>query len=171
MEPPATSRRTLLALGASLAGAAVAALAGVPVLGALLAPLRDRGPAGASPFVDVAASAALPVGRRARVPLVEDRRDGWERASVEVGAVWLTRDAAGLRCFSAVCPHLGCAVDAAPDGGYVCPCHGSTFAADGAARAGPAPRGLDPLAVREDQGRILVRWERFATGLSRRKPA
>lgn len=55
--------------------------------------------------------------------------------------VFVFRREEGFCAISAVCTHLGCIVtrDAR---GFVCPCHGSVFAADGAVLAGPAPAPL-----------------------------
>jgi cytochrome b6-f complex iron-sulfur subunit len=62
-------------------------------------------------------------------------------------SVALYRDGDGVYAVSRVCTHLGCLVkeDA---GGFLCPCHGSRFKADGALVRGPAPRGLSWLAVK-----------------------
>ncbi len=62
-------------------------------------------------------------------------------------ALWMYRDQQGFYAISAICTHLGCIVAQDPNGGFRCPCHGSVFAADGAVRGGPAPRGLDWLAL------------------------
>jgi cytochrome b6-f complex iron-sulfur subunit/menaquinol-cytochrome c reductase iron-sulfur subunit len=168
---PAPGRRRLLAGLAALGGAAVAALAGVPVLAALLSPLRRRGEA--APFVRVARLDGLPEGRPVRASVVAERRDGWTRGPrAALGTAWLVRRGDEVRAFSAVCPHLGCGVDAAGDG-FACPCHGSRFAPDGAVRGGPAPRGLDPLEVRvtgADRA-VEVRWRRFALGTAERREA
>lgn len=63
--------------------------------------------------------------------------------------VFIVRDAEGLRAVSAVCTHLGCTVNWAPEAGrYECPCHGSTFdGKTGAVNGGPAPRGLDFVSL------------------------
>lgn len=48
-----------------------------------------------------------------------------------------------FKAFSAVCTHQGCLVDKVANGTIDCPCHGSKYAiADGAVKAGPAPRPL-----------------------------
>ncbi|MFF6792592.1 Rieske (2Fe-2S) protein [Streptomyces filamentosus] len=48
-----------------------------------------------------------------------------------------------FKAFSAICTHQGCTVNKVADGTIDCPCHGSKYAiADGAVKAGPAPRPL-----------------------------
>ncbi len=64
--------------------------------------------------------------------------------------------------FSPICPHLGCRF-AWNDGAdkFECPCHGSQFDLDGEHLAGPAPRGLDPLPLREQSGAAEIMWIRY----------
>jgi cytochrome b6-f complex iron-sulfur subunit len=60
--------------------------------------------------------------------------------------IFIYRTREGFRALSALCPHLGCVV--APQGsGFRCPCHGSTFDAQGTVLDGPAPRPLSWLRV------------------------
>ena len=61
----------------------------------------------------------------------------------------LTQPAAGeVRAFSSICPHQGCQVDGVQDNTITCPCHFSAFSAqDGAVINGPAPTGLEAVAV------------------------
>lgn len=70
--------------------------------------------------------------------------------------LFVLREEDTLRALSAVCTHLGCTVNA-EGAGYRCPCHGSSFAADGRATAGPAPRPLPwkPLRLAGD-GTLVV---------------
>ena len=64
--------------------------------------------------------------------------------------------------FSPICPHLGCRYDWAPaDNRFNCPCHGSQYSFDGTHVAGPAPRGLDPLPLREQSGVAQIMWVRY----------
>jgi menaquinol-cytochrome c reductase iron-sulfur subunit len=61
--------------------------------------------------------------------------------------------------FSPICPHLGCRFVWSDDSKrFACPCHGSQFNLDGEHLAGPAPRGLDPLPLREQSGNAEVMW-------------
>ncbi len=164
------SRRGFLGALAAIGGAIAAAVAGVPLVAAVLSPLRQR-TAGAD-FVRVALLDALPEGRPVRATVVAERMDAWTRqAAAPLGAVWLVRRGDAVTAFSATCPHLGCSVDASASG-FACPCHGSAFSLEGNVRGGPAPRGLEPLEVRLTGGReraVLVRFRRFAIGTPERR--
>ena len=62
-----------------------------------------------------------------------------------------------FRCFSAVCTHQGCLVNAIADGTINCDCHGSKFAvADGSVTAGPAPTPLPERSVRVNGDQISL---------------
>jgi len=65
------------------------------------------------------------------------------------------RQAGQVYAISTVCTHLGCIVKATTTG-FVCPCHGSEFEADGLVRKGPAPRPLDWLEVTTSGGALVV---------------
>jgi menaquinol-cytochrome c reductase iron-sulfur subunit len=68
----------------------------------------------------------------------------------------------GFVMFSPICPHLGCRYNYQEDTNkFLCPCHGSEYTEEGAHIAGPAPRGLDPLPLRERSGVAEVTWIRY----------
>ena len=127
LDPEPVPRRDFLGL-AALWSAGLALLFGV--VGALRLPR----------------AAVVPVpSRKFRITLPDGLAPG--AAFVPPGrAVAVFRDADGVFAVSRVCTHLGCLVNAAPDG-FHCPCHGSRFAPDGAVLKGPAPTGLAWLAV------------------------
>jgi menaquinol-cytochrome c reductase iron-sulfur subunit len=65
----------------------------------------------------------------------------------------------GFVVFSPICPHLGCYYGwSDAQNKFMCPCHGSQYTFDGTHVAGPAPRGLDPLPLREQNGTAEVTW-------------
>jgi menaquinol-cytochrome c reductase iron-sulfur subunit len=65
----------------------------------------------------------------------------------------------GFVVFSPICPHLGCYYNwSDAQNRFMCPCHGSQYTFDGTHIAGPAPRGLDPLPLREQNGAAEVTW-------------
>jgi cytochrome b6-f complex iron-sulfur subunit len=71
--------------------------------------------------------------------------------------VYVGHDEQGLYALDAVCTHLGCLVDQDKSGGFVCPCHGSHFDAQGQALNGPATEPLRYLYLWLDQdGQLMV---------------
>lgn len=69
----------------------------------------------------------------------------------------------GFTIFSPLCPHLGCRYaynDAQKK--FLCPCHGSVYSELGVHEAGPALRGLDPLPLRNYEGKVQVTWIEYA---------
>lgn len=68
----------------------------------------------------------------------------------------------GFVIFSPICPHLGCRFNWSESANrFLCPCHGSQYNFDGTHVAGPAPRGLDPLPLREQSGTAEVTWIQY----------
>jgi menaquinol-cytochrome c reductase iron-sulfur subunit len=62
--------------------------------------------------------------------------------------------------FAPQCTHLGCAYHwDEKANNFLCPCHTSTFSIDGKVLTGPAPRPLDRLVTKIDQGKILIGTE------------
>ena len=88
--------------------------------------------------------------------------DGWRKA-VSEKAVYVTKDAKGkLRVLTSICPHLGCTVPWNKEKNqFICPCHGATFASDGARISGPSLRGMDTLDTSVQEGQLLVRFQYF----------
>jgi menaquinol-cytochrome c reductase iron-sulfur subunit len=163
-----TSRRKVLEVAAVGTGLAAAGLAVAPLVSASLEPVRES--PSEAPWVDVAGEkeiAGTPFKATLRVAI----RDGYFVTLVDAGAVWLQRNAAReLFALSAACPHLGCGIGLS-QGGFTCPCHESHFSLDGAAVKGPAPRSMDPLPLKVENGRVLVQALRFAPGVKVRRPA
>lgn len=160
--PEQPTRRTFLQRAALALGATTAAVVGIPSAVAAFGPSLRRAGARAGAFVRLARKDELAAGFPRRFPVVSEARDAWERRDhVPLGAAWLVkRPDQTVTAFSATCPHAGCAVDF--DGKtFVCPCHDSHFALDGTRIDGPAPRGLDPLEVREREGAVEVRYCQF----------
>lgn len=70
---------------------------------------------------------------------------------------------------SSICPHLGCRPIWSDDANrFQCPCHGSQFSFEGEHLAGPAPRGMDPLPLREQSGNAQIMWIRYQSGIPNR---
>lgn len=93
--------------------------------------------------------------RRFRIGRAKDFPVGTERY-FEAERVLVRADAQGLHATSLVCTHLGCTVTKDPArAGFLCPCHGSRYTADGAVTAGPAPRRLRALQIDTDPSGFL----------------
>lgn len=168
LDPPAPrraagARRAFLRAATVAAGAAVAgagidhaltsriAAAGPPADGGTLTPSHGS-------WLTVTASADLP--------------DGAVRAFT-AGPVtgYVGRSAGRLRAVSGICTHQGCRLGlAAHPQRLVCPCHGATFALDGAVLSHRLPvtlTALPRLAVREAAGSVQI----FAPGGATSLPA
>lgn len=89
-------------------------------------------------------------------PAEQYAADGVYEAYASKG-FFIVRHAGRLFAMSAVCTHRRCDLEAQPDHSFYCPCHGSTFTADGHVTKGPAVRDLPVLASRIAAGRLLVR--------------
>jgi len=71
--------------------------------------------------------------------------------------LFIVRDSKGFLSLSARCTHLGCMVVWNRDHRmFLCPCHGGKYDAEGRNVEGPPPRPLDLLALRLDDGGVLV---------------
>lgn len=67
------------------------------------------------------------------------------RIVIEGRGIEIVRERDGMHAISLVCTHLGCLIKPVENDaeiGYMCPCHGSTFAHKGEVQGGPAPRDL-----------------------------
>ncbi len=168
------TRRAFFAMLTAGLGALVGAIAIVPGLGLLAAPLRRAIVRGAGDPLRVAADHDVKPEKPVRVTAVGEMQDAWLRLDhVTVGSCWLVRatEGAPIRAFSTVCPHLGCGVDwNEATGKFDCPCHASSFDLQGRCLSGPSPRGLDELEVSLDGAEVLVRYQRFRTGTPKKEP-
>jgi Rieske Fe-S protein len=87
----------------------------------------------------IAAGKAEATPRRTLGPLHRFPRGGAE--FLPEAGVFVVHDEQGIGVLSARCTHLGCIVRGTAEG-YVCPCHGARFDAQGVPVAGPARKPL-----------------------------
>jgi menaquinol-cytochrome c reductase iron-sulfur subunit len=157
----------------------IAAVGGVMGCGALAVPAARfltapaSGSAGAGRWIKTLSLDSLREGEPKRVALISDHRDAWTlEKAVELGAAWLVRRGDDVVAWSVTCPHLGCAIDrSASAPGFYCPCHDSSFDAQGGKVSGPSPRGLDSLSTRVEDGFVMVKFQRFRQGIPEKVPA
>ena len=138
-----TQRRFFLSVVLAAIGAALAFLAGWPLL-RFLAPLPREG---------------------------DDGRVAIDRDRVEVGGVLFFSYRGGtavvmqmapgqFTAFSAICTHLGCVVQWMPQQQeFVCPCHAGRFSSTGAVLGGPPPKPMVALPVTLSGKQILIGQE------------
>ena len=174
--PSAEGRRGFIQkILASIIGGVLALIPAGAGLTVLLDPLRRK--TTATGAVPVTTLDGLPAdGLPRKFAVLATRTDAWNKfTQVPIGAVYLRRLADGsLHAFNVVCPHAGCFVDFVPkDSSFLCPCHNSTFTAEGkiADRSSPSPRGLDSLEVevRNDK-EVWVKFRNFQAGTAEKIP-
>jgi len=119
--------------------------------------LRPRIGAVSEAWLDVAMLSELKGPQPLARKIVAENIAGWAITTEEHNVFVLPEK--NNQVLSAICPHEGCEV--AWDQGsnrFSCPCHESYFAADGARISGPATRGLDPLPMRVQDGKLQCQY-------------
>lgn len=147
-------RRRFLARLSAAAATVAALLAGVPIIGVLLAPARRQEPE----WRDVGEVDEFVPGETVLVRYPAPDPEPWAGMAA-VSTAWLRREGAtDFVAFSPYCTHVGCPVTWTPGAElFMCPCHGGTYHQDGEVAGGPPPRPLDRLDVRVRNGRVELR--------------
>lgn len=108
--------------------------------------------------VDEFASLTAPLKKLIRV----EQRDAWRKIISEKAIYVLPIRDGAVRVLSPICPHLGCSIpwnEAKQQ--FICPCHVAVFAMDGNKISGPAPRSMDDLESKVEDGVLKVRYQYF----------
>jgi len=156
--------RTIMGIGAFI-GAAIA----VPLGGfGILPVLRKKEPG----WSDAGTAADLAVNAPQERRFFQAVKSGWQEERVE-RTVWLVKKSNGsVTAFSPNCPHLGCGYRwSGQDKQFKCPCHASIFDIDGKVIGGPAPRALDSLSAKIENGKVLIKFEIFQVGTTAKTAA
>jgi len=99
-----------------------------------------------------------------------EQRDGWRKIVSEKAIYILPMKDGALRVLSPICPHLGCSIPwIESKQQFICPCHTAVFALDGARISGPAPRSMDDLESKIDNGMLKVRYQYFRQLISKKE--
>jgi len=156
------SRRSFLGLMTSLMGTTVAAIMSAVFAGYSLFPVFKK--VVAEDWTDVGPIDEIPDGEATKRAVVISQDGGWGRFNSQQ-LVWIEKKGDNLVVYSAACPHLGCTINAA-ESGFICPCHGSAWNRDGSKVGGPAPRGMDTLEYRVEEGILQVKYRFFRQGVA-----
>lgn len=160
---PSETRRTVFGRMIAFAAGVIGLGLAIPLARYVASPAFNRRELS---WVEVGSTDNLQVGEPLEMEYTGAVKDGW-RTVTEKRAVWAVKQpAGGVVVFSPICPHLGCGFrwDAA-DNAFKCPCHGSVYDVSGKVLAGPAPRPLDVLPSKDDQGKLSVIYKEFKSGL------
>ena len=134
-----------------------------PIVGYVILPALQRQK---RPWMQVGDVETLLADQPQELTYESARKDGWWTTKSKK-AVWAIKQSSGsITVFSPICPHLGCGYRwNAGDHHFKCPCHGSVYDITGKVLGGPAPRPLDALPAKVEQGKLWVVYKEFKTGL------
>ncbi len=156
------SRRGFLKIVIGTLSALYALILGIPFLRAVIssAPLKKLS------FTEAGDFSSLPVGQPTDLNFEVLSTDAYLSQKV-TRSVWVVKHSdTEATVFSPICTHLGCHYKWNPQTRqFECPCHGSVFTIDGRVIGGPAPRPLDALPYKIQEGKLYVQWERFKVGI------
>jgi len=153
-------RRSWLGALIGSIGAAITAALAIPMGRFAIAPALAK--SGDANWIDVGALSAIPENQLVRKNVLVTQEAGWGRFNAP-RLLWVVRQGERVTIFSGVCPHLGCSVNTAGES-FVCACHGSKWNPAGEKTAGPAPRALDTLEHKIENGILKVHYQDFKQG-------
>ena len=162
-EPPTETRRTMFAWMIGLAASVIGLGLAIPLAGYVISPALTRREAS---WVEVGPTDSLHAGEPVELEYAGTIKDGWRTITAKK-AIWAVKQSAGdIVVYSPICPHLGCGFRwEAEDSTFKCPCHGSVYDVNGKVLAGPAPRSLDVLPSKVEQGKLFIIYKEFKSGL------
>ena len=163
----------------SVAAGLGACALGAPICAAVqlvTAPVFAEG--GSGKFYPIATLDSL-TERPQRFAIIDDKKDAWTTLpDQKIGTFYLRKVGDEVLALHADCPHMGCmlqVINKNPRTGadeelYSCPCHTAYFTLDGA-RIGDnaSPRNMDSLETKIEDGRVLVKFEKFTFGIAEKK--
>ena len=156
-------RRSFLKWLIGAMSALIGLITGIPFLRVVInsAPLQKLS------YVEVGDISSLSIGQPQDMNFQVNVTDAYLQQEV-TRSVWVIKHSfTEMTVFSPICTHLGCHYKWNPQTRHFeCPCHASVFAIDGKVIGGPAPRPLDTLPHKIENGKLYVEWERFKVGVS-----
>jgi len=158
------TRRDLLLRARALGALFLASLAAPPIAYWWRSSRSGGAETPGASWVDLGSARKIPEGEWLSRKFVLPRFNRWRLDATEQ-MVYIHRQEREIKVVSAVCPHAACLVRPQDDG-FACPCHRSSFDAEGQPLDGPAPRALDRLEWKVEKGRLKVNFQEFRPGVT-----
>jgi menaquinol-cytochrome c reductase iron-sulfur subunit len=160
---PQGTRRSFFSWMIGIATSVIGLGLAIPLAGYVISPAMKRRK---TLWAEVGPTDSLQAGEPEELEFASTSKDGW-RTDTAKKAIWAVKQPAGdIVVFSPICPHLGCGFRwEGGDHKFHCPCHGSVYDVTGKVVAGPAPRSLDVLPSKVEQGKLSVIYKEFKSGL------
>ena len=172
-----SARRDFLKV--SVAAGVGACAIGAPVCAAIrlvTAPVFAEASAGK--FYPLATLASL-TERPQKFALIDDKKDAWTTLPQQkIGTLFLRKIGDIVQAFHSLCPHAGCMLQVGVKKNpktetdeelFFCPCHAAFFDLGGSRLDTVAPRDMDSLEVKIENGRVFVKFENFTFGIADKK--
>lgn len=162
-DTPTGTRRTFFQWVISVAAGLIGVSLTIPLVGYVISPALKRRE---KPWVEVGGVDELTAGEPKQLDYVATMRDGYLETKAHK-AVWAIKQLEGqVTVFSPLCTHLGCGYHwDREERKFKCPCHGSIYDISGQVLHGPAPRHLDVLPSKVENGRLIVVYKEFKSGV------
>ena len=151
-DPRRLSRRQFALLGTQVAGAVVAVLLGIPIVGFVLSPLFRQQP---TSWQEVGDISNVPEGQPTKFT-VSFPQGEWTTAKANA-AVFVVKQNNNYTILSNVCSHMQCPVhwdDTIHQ--FLCPCHGGLYDITGKNIGGPPPKPLPQYIHRIDGTTLYI---------------
>jgi menaquinol-cytochrome c reductase iron-sulfur subunit len=158
-------RRSFLGILSGLIAGGISAVLGVNIGRFAVQPALSA--AGAENWAELGPVADIEEGKPVKRNITVSQDAGWGKFQSQK-AVWVIRKGDNVTVFTAVCPHLGCTVNAKDDV-FICACHDSKWDVAGATQGGPTPRGLDSLEYKVENDVLKIRYQDFKQGISQKE--
>jgi menaquinol-cytochrome c reductase iron-sulfur subunit len=162
------SRRAFFKLAIAALASLTGLVAVIPVVRSILPSAFKKG----DEWTKVKGPESLPLNIPEKIKFPVMSKDAYIRRT-RVHSVWAIRRTGGeITIYSPICTHLGCYFTWNSERErFECPCHASVFSINGTVLSGPAPRPLDTLPHKIENGVLYVKWKEYKAGLSRKVEA
>jgi Rieske Fe-S protein len=148
----------------TIAGSLLGLMLGIPFVRAVIGAGVSAKKAN---WVKITDLQAVAIGEPVRLNFMMPEEDAFIKQD-SLHSVWVIRSSAtDITAYSPICPHAGCYYNwSAQLRRFACPCHASVFEINGPVVSGPAPRPLDTLPVKIENGSLYLIWKRFRSGVA-----